>query len=296
MSFADEAGFSERGSTTDSGENQERQSLSNLIDGGYHENDPDNERRESNGARTRQHMSALVHAARELLFAGTRPDGLRPITGAPMGNGVSLREGGSIFVGMAGLRGFDLSFLETQNDTSGTGNVSAIVPQSEVDMITATSGADQPTAAESSETLVAHEPIPIGQAQLEQASLLDRAPGSLAPDTSVRIESPAASSVDGGTEIRPDDGDSSPRTSVPLTPPFVRVMNHRLPERGGRSSTARYARNGIIPAESTKVHTSDASAKRGFSPPKPALLWSASTLDVEDLVESVNTLVCYLAI
>lgn len=290
VSFADVAGVSESGVTTAYGENQQRHHFLSLIDGGYHENDHDDERRGSTGARARQQASALIHAAHELMFAGTRPDGLRPITGAPTRNGVSLRERGGIFVGMAGLRGFDLSFLGAQNDSIGTGNITTPASQSGVDM-TAIPGAGRPAAAESRENVVAHESTPVGQEQLEQVSLLDRAPGSLTPGTSTQIGSPTASSRDGSAEVRSDDADSSSQTSVPPTPSSLGMMNPPKSEGSERSLTVRHARNGIDATMGTQIHTSDASAGRVFSAPKPAFPWSTSTMDVEDLVKSANTAV-----
>ncbi|CAM9480200.1 unnamed protein product, partial [Discosporangium mesarthrocarpum] len=60
-------------------------------------------------------MAALAH---ELLYAGTRPDGLRPLTGFPMVDGRSwMAAPGGIYKGFAGLQGLDLSFASNESTT-----------------------------------------------------------------------------------------------------------------------------------------------------------------------------------
>ncbi|CAM9207830.1 unnamed protein product, partial [Hapterophycus canaliculatus] len=67
-------------------------------------------RRKSDLERCRKAMD-IARAAHELLFHDTRPDGLRPITGSPMTDGRDAQGSGGLFFGLAGLKGFDLSFV-----------------------------------------------------------------------------------------------------------------------------------------------------------------------------------------
>lgn len=84
-------------------------------------------RRKSDLERCQKAME-IARAAHELLFNDTRPDGLRPITGNPMNDGRDALGSGGLFVGLAGLKGFDLSFLGVASiDQSGGGQGSTSV-------------------------------------------------------------------------------------------------------------------------------------------------------------------------
>lgn len=87
----------------------------------------ENGRRKSDLDRCQKAME-IARAAHELLFNDTRPDGLRPITGSPMADGRDAQGSGGLFVGLAGLQGFDLSFLGARStDQSGGGHASSSV-------------------------------------------------------------------------------------------------------------------------------------------------------------------------
>ncbi|CAM9599517.1 unnamed protein product [Scytosiphon promiscuus] len=77
-------------------------------------------RRKSDLERCQKAME-IARAAHELLFNDTRPDGLRPITGSPMSDGRDAQGSGGLFVGLAGLKGFDLSFLGALSTDQGGG-------------------------------------------------------------------------------------------------------------------------------------------------------------------------------
>ena len=89
-------------------------SLSNLIDNVYNPNE--NKAVAKTGKRMgkvehSRYVTELVTMAQELLFNGTRPDGLRPITGNPMENGRISGGSGGVYAGLAGLKDFDFSFV-----------------------------------------------------------------------------------------------------------------------------------------------------------------------------------------
>lgn len=273
VSFADEMGCSDSGYAAAVDEKPKKQSLSSLIDGEYHENGSNvaGRRRSSDGARARQRESAIIRAAHELLFSDTRPDGLRPVTGAPMGDGVDIVAGGGLFVGIAGLRAFDLSFSSAPHN-SNTPKTYVGTLLSEVD------GGDMTTRIRAADS-----PGPGGPEQLEQVCLLDRAPGSLVPGTPTCAKTTVASSPGGSTE----DENSTSHTRLeptPLSPEAIQTPPP--PERSEQSPTAttRPAKRGLDAFQGTDVQRSDTLTRRGSSAPKPAILWSTSALSLAEIV------------
>lgn len=331
MSFADEAGPSNDGVTSASCENKrQRQSLSTLRDGGYdehHEDDQDNEgevdRRGGECARRRQHAAAQIRAAHELMFAGTRPDGLRPVTGAPMGNGVSLAKSGGVFVGLAGLSGFDLSFAgaggydypvadvngppkrhkresseactpvgQSEGGLQGDAFLARTIPWSEGYSAGSDNGSLPSSGSERGGSPVPVQPTLGGLAQLHKASLLDRAPGSLifTPGTPACIEG-SVSSRNGIGAGRVDEGGPLPRKRMRTTVSCPGVMTTPRWDGSKRSSDVWSGRKAmkILPARDfgTKICPND----RSGSAPQPAILWSALTMNVDELVEAFTTVV-----
>lgn len=175
VSFADGGGDFLSEETDDDSNRRNSRRLSSLIDGGYSDIDLVDCRRASDAERQRNAME-LVRAAHELMFTDTRPDGIRPITGSPMADGKGAGGSGGLYVGLAGLRGFDLSFLgaaPTQNRerlpvrlSHRSAEVSTPAPTSTNDV---RRGESPPPASD------------VDVSWLEQGFLLDREPGSLMP-------------------------------------------------------------------------------------------------------------------
>lgn len=139
-------------------------------------------RRRSDIERCRQAVE-LARAAHELLFTDTRPDGLRPITGSPMAGGRDALGSGGLYVGLAGLKGFDLSFvcaLPTNQSCGGQylRSISARLAASRrLSASTAAGGEETGTVYSPPE----EPPSKAGTSWIAQGFLLDRKPGSLRP-------------------------------------------------------------------------------------------------------------------
>lgn len=129
----------------------------------------------------------LARAAHELLFTDTRPDGLRPITGSPMTDGRDALGSGGLYCGLAGLKGFDLSFvgaLSTNHSSSGSGqylgSISARLAASR--RLSASTATDrEETGSEEVVSSPAESSSKAGASWIAQGFLLDRKPGSLRP-------------------------------------------------------------------------------------------------------------------
>lgn len=233
VSFADGGGGDFFLEELDDKNRRNSRRLSSLIDGGYSDIDLGHDRRASDVERQR-HAMELVRAAHELMFTDTRPDGLRPITGSPMTDGKGAGGSGGLYVGLAGLRGFDLSFLGAGPTQGGervpsrlsyrSAEVSAPAPTSTDDV---RRGGSPPPASE------------VDVSWLEQGFLLGREPGSLMPTVpgdNSGLEKDSAASVgssagmEGGCGRRP----LSPSSQGPTTSTGVMVVR----ECGGKSSTA----------------------------------------------------------
>lgn len=210
VSFADEQGSSD--GSVDSGEERngqhqhrarrgsQRRRMSSMTGSsdGYLEGDGSingdllgqDGRRKSDLERCRRAME-IARVAHDLLFLDTRPDGLRPVTGTPMTDGRNALGSGGLYVGPAGLKGFDLSFVgavpTNQNDTrQNLGSVAARLAASR--RLSAYAA-----AANNDESSVATGPRPSSPGALiassskadaswiAQGFLLDRKPGSLMP-------------------------------------------------------------------------------------------------------------------
>ena len=167
--------------------------LSSLIDSGYPEHydngDNDTNSRRTSDVERQRHAMELVRAAHELMFTDTRPDGLRPITGSPMADGKGTGGSGGLYVGLAGLRGFDLSFLgaaptqgvERRRPARLPFRTTASSPANKNDGVTrdCKNGAMEGDGKIGDDT-----PAPasaVDASWLEQGFLLGREPGSLMP-------------------------------------------------------------------------------------------------------------------
>lgn len=148
-------------------------------------------RRKSDIERCRKAME-IARVAHELLFLDTRPDGLRPITGTPMANGKTAEGQGGLYVGLAGLRGFDLSFAgAVPTDPSDTrqnlGSVAArLAANRRLSACTAAADKDETSMAggslsSSPNRLIASPSKKADASWIAQGFLLDRKPGSLVP-------------------------------------------------------------------------------------------------------------------
>lgn len=151
--------------------------------GGIHGRPFDMDGRRRSHVERCQKAVELARAAHELLFTDTRPDGLRPITGSPMTNGRDALRSGGLYVGLAGLKGFDLSFigaLSTNHSGGGQylGSISARLAASRrLSASTATDGEETVVAISSR----AESSSKAGASWIAQGFLLDRKPGSLRP-------------------------------------------------------------------------------------------------------------------
>ena len=152
-----------------------------------------NGRRKSDLERCRRAME-IAKVAHDLLFLDTRPDGLRPITGTPMSDGKNAHGSGGLYVGLAGLRGFDLSFVgaaptNSSDSSQSLGSVAARLAAHRRLSAHAAAAAAAAAAANNDESSVTEgaRDTPTASASKANASwmaqgfLLDRKPGSLMP-------------------------------------------------------------------------------------------------------------------
>lgn len=86
-------------------------------------------RRRSTIEERRRYEDEILLAAQELLFSDTRPDGLRPITGCPMENGRVTNAHGGLYVGLAGLRSFEIPLVGAASNRNEAGNLKVIRSQ-----------------------------------------------------------------------------------------------------------------------------------------------------------------------
>lgn len=271
-----------------------RRRLSNLIDGKYPEVDVDpsltRSRRKSEIERHR-YATELVRAAHELMFTDTRPDGLRPITGTPMADGRTACGVGGLYVGISGLRGFDLSFIGAASKLPGTEDLQSVLSR-------LASRRSQPGAPEPSTRLTPAMPIPEQDSWREQGSLLDREPGSLIPTMSSYINSARTLISPGGAQeveagCKPTKPTSKSGThgilpSFPIDDGTPARESEQFREKNALKRGRGDERRGVRGAgEVGSIETSAAAtAIASLFAPKPAVLWSAANLGVEDIVTS----------
>lgn len=108
------------------------QTLSNAIVSSYHKGKNETKswtRRRPTIEERRRYEAEILLAARELLFSDTRPDGLRPITGCPMENGRITNAPGGLYVGLAGLRGFELPLVGAASNRNEAGHLKVVRSQ-----------------------------------------------------------------------------------------------------------------------------------------------------------------------
>lgn len=209
VSFADEQGSSDgSGDSTEQadGQNQhragrgsQRRRMSSIVgsSNGYLEGDGsingnllnNDGRRKSDLERCRRAME-IARVAHDLLFLDTRPDGLRPITGTPMTDGKNAQGSGGLYVGLAGLRSFDLSFVgavatDESDPRQSLGSVAGRLAASRRLSAFATTNEDESSAAEMSQYSSPNGAISSSSkaeaSWITQGFLLDREPGSLVP-------------------------------------------------------------------------------------------------------------------
>lgn len=298
VSFADEEGCFVGDGIGKGGGKRQRPPLSSVIDGGFESDEETGTKRRGSDAGARQYAAALVKAAHELMFADTRPDGLRPITGAPLADGKSADASGGVFVGLAGLRGFDLSFAgDTQNRIAHQPDLSR--PNSSDD------AHEESNAVSCPDTM---------QCALQQASLLDRAPGSLiqGEEESSRTTtgSPRGSSRKGARNSasagstenqahyaarkRPRTAPSHPATRSTVPAPDNDTSQTRNSERETLAVPdidIRGTVNGgaVTTTEETGAEATVSGVPVAVFTRKPAVQWSASDIGVDELVASANT-------
>lgn len=289
--------------------------LSSLIDGGYSGIDLAGGRRASDIER-QHHAMELVRAAHELMFTDTRPDGLRPITGSPMTNGRGVGGSGGLFVGLAGLRGFDLSFVGAA-PTQGGERLRARLSHRSAEI-------DAPAPTSTKDERRAGSPPPASEVDvswLEQGFLLGREPGSLMPRVPGE-DAALGDSASVGSDIGMESGPGRP-----LTPPFQdptsagvssvlegggspraetdaktkHVQRNRTGEGVGGPGSRKVgalSRSGVtavpVPAESAanisaeEVSTAaPTAAAAALFAPQAAVLWSPANVSIDDLVLTV---------
>lgn len=289
--------------------------LSSLIDGGYADIDLAGGRRASDVER-QHHAMELVRAAHELMFTDTRPDGLRPITGSPMTDGKGAGGSGGLYVGLAGLRGFDLSFLGAAPNQGGERLRARLSHRS------AEVGASAPTSTNDERR--AGSPPPASEVDvswLEQGFLLGREPGSLmprVPGEDTVLGDSASGGRDVGMEGGPGrpltppvqeptsagvssvrEGGESPSTETDAKP--THLQRNKTGEGGGGAGSRKVGaliRSGVtavsMPAASAAHISKEAvstaaqtAAAAALFAPQAAVLWSPANVSIDDLVLTV---------
>lgn len=303
VSFADESGVFAAGALDGMDYGKRllgRQHVSSAVDSGYLE-DSDRVKaeigkRKSDADRVRRAME-LVRAAHELMFADTRPDGLRPITGTPMVEGQGAGGSGGLYVGLAGLRGFDLSFLGNVPRQSGGEKVA---PASEC-----LAYEDTPDSSNVDGDGTVPSPVPtspLDTSWLEQGFLLDRKPGSLMPGSLQRknpsentSEAPILPGSAGGREEACKRLTSSLQgqasTALPLSEDSSEILDAgkgaltEVGEEDGLGEEPRGKVASVDPLGTTAASTAVAATALLFAP-KAAVLWSPENLGADDLIKS----------
>lgn len=265
-------------------------------------------RRRSSNFERRQYALELVRAAHELMFTDTRPDGLRPITGIPMMDGQGLGSGGGVYVGLAGLKGFDFSFVgaTANNNPDGLGSMPRSLSRPSVRASSSpdASGATIGSAAPGSPSATSASNL--DASWLEQGSLLDRAPGTLMPRERGRNDSPVGNRRECTGRLQAADepdrsigGVPTAELSHPGGPPGE-TKNTEDPTRinGGHSEEKEIIGREADSGESTALGQQETSggdelgvsmverAVASLFTPKAAVLWSAANVSVDDLVLS----------
>lgn len=288
--------------------NESRMRLSSLVDCNI-KLGPRARRRSSNFERD-QYAMELVRAAHELMFTDTRPDGLRPITGTPMMDGQGLGACRGVYVGLAGLKGFDVSFVgAAANNHDGAGSMRGSSPRppgrasSSPDASNVSIGGIDPGLR--STTSASNPDV----TWLEQGSLLDRAPGSLIPPERGSDDSPIGNrrGCTGSSQAAGEQGHS--RSDVPTAGPSrpaglpgkTENMEGSTQIIGGYSGETEVSRRETNFGELTGMVETETSGGDGLGASmaqkamaflftsKAAVLWSAANVGVDDLVLSAAT-------
>ncbi|CAN0216423.1 unnamed protein product, partial [Ectocarpus sp. 12 AP-2014] len=282
----------------------QRRRMSSLIgtSNGYLESDGSinghlfdmNERRKSDLERCQRAME-IARAAHELLFTDTRPDGLRPITGTPMADGRDIQGIGGLYVGLVGLKGFDLSFVGAiptsesgyrRNLGSASSRLTANRRLSGSAAIVGTANHTEDASVVDKSRCSSPNVVPgasVGASWIPKGGLLDRRPGSL-------MARPPASP---DAVPSPEAAHSSPaRGSSPSTMADVQHGSARLRSSGGVTGDPKATTNGSgcspNAASSSAVQQGSPPAKRSASAPgrrssSAAGLLPADMLDIRSI-------------
>eukprot|EP00903_Cladosiphon_okamuranus_P014275 g13258.t1 len=303
VSFADEQGNSdgsEDSADESDGQNQrrgrresQRRRMSSFIGSsdGYLEGNGsisgqlvDNDgRRKSDLERCRRAIE-ITKVAHDLLYLDTRPDGLRPITGTPMNDGRSVQGSGGLYVGLAGLRGFDLSFVgvvptNPSDARQSLGSVAArLAANRRLSAFAAATIDDESSGAGGGRPSSPRTPIASSSkadaSWIAQGFLLDRKPGSLMPSLSplAKEGSPRTQDARDGREQIGLGGEECARSSP------------------GEGTESEFEGNSEAPPPEVPSGTTAvscvATAMASLFVPKAAVLWSARDLGVDELVYS----------
>ncbi|CAM9438750.1 unnamed protein product, partial [Ectocarpus fasciculatus] len=294
----------QRSSRQREGWGAQRRRMSSLIgtSNGYLESDGSinghlldiNARRKSDLERCQKAME-IARAAHELLFTDTRPDGLRPITGTPMADGRDIQGSGGLYVGLAGLKGFDLSFVGTISASESTGrrNLGSVSSRLMANRRRSGSAAIVAAADITEDGSVVDRTRPpltsvvpgasMDASWIPKGGLLDRQPGSL-------MARPPASP---DAAPSPEAAHSSPaRGTSPSTIANAQHGGAGLTSSGGVTSDPRTATNGSgcspNAASSSAVQQRSPPAKRSVSAPgrgssSEAGLLPADMLDIRSI-------------
>ena len=314
VSFADEQGSSDgSGDSTEEPNSEDqrrarrgsqRRRMSSIIGSsdGYLEGDGSingglvgrDGRRKSDLERCRRAME-IARVAHDLLFLDTRPDGLRPITGTPMADGRNALGSGGLYVGPAGLRGFDLSFVGAApanliDTRQNLGSVAARLATSRrLSAYAAANNNDESSVVTGSSSSRADA------SWIAQGFLLDRKPGSLMPrlprsagrapatemgQTSPRKNSSSNSEVDdeGGIHSPPNETVTSNGSS-----PTAAESNSEPPPSPASSSNAQQAQKTAMEDESNAAKVDSSTA------PVPAEGSSPQTQDAPSGREQIGS-------
>lgn len=293
VSFADEAEDSSVDDTSVSSHQNSQLDLRHVHD--LLQNDPHDDdnitaprkNRRSSYEERRSYTLALIRAAHGLMFTDTRPDGLRPITGSPMVDGEGPEGVGGLYVGLAGLRGFDLSFV-------GATSASPNLPASQSNNTTADCNTKLPSATPEPTT---------DPSWLDKRSLLDRKPGSLIPTE------PRSGSTQGALETPTPPGSSGEAeetggllTSSSSDQPFIAIPTYPSTGRNKKKYDARAPKreeertnDKVIEMRGREEATAErnwlgkpsmptgATSAAALFAPKAAILWSAENVGMDDL-------------
>eukprot|EP00752_Nemacystus_decipiens_P009941 g8865.t1 len=314
VSFADEQGNSDgSGGSTEEPDGQEqhrarrgfqRRRMSSIIgnsegyltgDGSINNDLVGNDgRRKSDLERCRRAME-IARVAHDLLFLDTRPDGLRPITGTPMTDGRNAQGSGGLYVGLAGLRGFDLSFVgavpTSLNDSrNNLGSVAARLAASRrLSAYAAATNRDEGSAAggprPSSPDAKGASSSKSEASWIAQGFLLDRKPGSLMPKLPLSAgRAPAAEmgqlsptqNNSSNSEVDDEGGSNLPTSETAAN----NQKSPKVPESNSESPLSPVSSSDVQRAPHSATEDGDNAAK--YSPSSVPLLAKGGTPQTPD--------------